>query len=105
MAIVGLDLPRGAKAQAKRDGYSFVKYKGENFYRIRMKSNPISVENNQQFGEIITMLSQTYKSLTDKDREELVARMEKEKSTTNAWVQFRREYYRGRAPKSPKGDF
>jgi hypothetical protein len=104
MATIVFELPRGARAQAKRDGFTFFKHKREKFYRIRMKSNPESVENNQHFGQTMKMLSQAYKSLTEEDRNDLILRMEKEKSTTNAWVHFRREYFRGRTPKSPKGD-
>ncbi|MBI9030475.1 hypothetical protein JEZ13_00525 [bacterium] len=96
MVKVILELPRGAKAEAKRDGYTFVKYSSSGIYRLRRKSKPELVENNQHFGEISTMLSQAYKSLTEREREGLKKRMKKEKSTRNAWVQFRREYFRDR---------
>ncbi len=96
MVIVGLELRRGSKAQAKRDGYTFVKYGSDLNYRLKRKSNPEIVENNQHFGEIMTELSQAYKSLTEQERNALKKRMKKEKSTRNAWVQFRREYFRDR---------
>ena len=94
MVKVTLSLPRGAKAQAKRDGFTFVKYGREDNYRLRRKSNPTIVENNQQFGQKSKDLSAGYKALSDKEREALIERMKKEGNTKNAWLQFRREYYR-----------
>jgi len=97
MVKVGIKLPRGAKAQAKRDGFTFVKYGRELHYRLKKKSNPKIVENNQHFAQISKDLSNQYKALSESEKDALIKRMKKEGKTKNAWVQFLRENWEGGA--------
>ncbi len=94
MIKIGLKIPWGFKTKVKKNGLTLVKYKKEAKYRLRKKSNPRLVENNQHFGEIKTMLSKAYKALTPQEKEELNQRRIAEGTTNNNWIHFMREYYR-----------
>ncbi len=100
MVKIGLKLPWGFKAQAKRDGFTVVKYANDINYHLRRKSNPKLVENNQHFNNNVKMLSIAYQALSDEDVRQLTARRIKEGNAKSNWLQFMREFYRNRKRKS-----
>ena len=88
MAIVKLEIPRGLRAKMRADGLSIVDNPNTYYYRVKKKNQPKIVENNIQFGIKSSMISMEYKALSEREKELLKTRMEKESELKNPWVFF-----------------